>query len=96
MGDLVIFFGKNLFSTPNLLWSKVIAILGVYAQLYKPINSMQDFRLFHSCTVQITPPLKGLWISYKVNWLVDYKFIAWFKLQCRNQTKRPTEAGGSC
>ena len=28
MGDLVIFFGKNLFSTPNLLWSKVIAIFG--------------------------------------------------------------------
>ena len=34
MGDLVIFFGKNLFSTPNLLWSKVIATLGVYVQLY--------------------------------------------------------------
>ena len=28
MGDLVIFFGKNLFSMPNLLWSKVIAIFG--------------------------------------------------------------------
>ena len=28
MVDLVIFFGKNLFSTPNLLWSKVIATFG--------------------------------------------------------------------
>lgn len=28
MGDLVIFFGKNLFSTPNLLLSTVIAIFG--------------------------------------------------------------------
>ena len=45
MGDWVIFFGKNLFSMPNLLRSKVTAIFGsVCTAVYKPVNSMHDFR----------------------------------------------------
>ena len=37
MGDWIILFGKNLFSRPNLLLSKMIAILG---GKYKTINLM--------------------------------------------------------
>ena len=42
MGDWVILFRKNLFSRPNLLSSKMIAIFGVYI---KTVSSMQNLTL---------------------------------------------------
>ena len=39
MGDWVVLFGKNLFSRPYLLRSKMIAVIGCK---YKTINSMKN------------------------------------------------------
>ena len=53
MGDWVILFGKNLFSRPNLLRSKMIAILQC---TYKTINLNYNYflRKSHECALKST------------------------------------------
>ena len=88
MGDWPISFGKNLFSRPNLLWSRAVMLLIVVEDdcCFLCVHK----RLLTRCKICFTLGLFANYFSLKSlrpspkSQFVDYKFIVWFKVAEHN------------